>query len=96
MSDVVLRAMARNALRHPDAKPRVGYAVAPLLSAGHAPDCQFRIAETCAIPVECEHGHDCCPICDPCTCGKNATSNEVEDLPHTAASIPATGADRDG
>jgi hypothetical protein len=43
--------------------------LAPTLARGHKPDCQFRIAETCAIPVECEHGHDVCPICDPCTCG---------------------------
>lgn len=20
------------------------------------------------IGIECEHGYDCCPICDPCTC----------------------------
>lgn len=36
----------------------------------HKPDCRFRIALTCAIPIECEeHKFDVCPTCDPCTCG---------------------------
>lgn len=39
------------------------------LSKNHKPTCRFRLAETCAIPVECEHGYDVCPECDPCTCG---------------------------
>ena len=39
-----------------------------LLSFGHNKACRFRIAETCALPVECEHGYDVCPKCDPCTC----------------------------
>lgn len=30
--------------------------------------CRFRLAATGSIGIECEHGHDVCPICDPCTC----------------------------
>jgi len=44
-------------------------AVAPTLSVQHKRTCRFRIAETCAVGVECEHGYDVCPMCDPCTCG---------------------------
>lgn len=35
----------------------------------HAPDCKWRVALLCAIPIECPHGYDVCPECDPCTCG---------------------------
>lgn len=34
----------------------------------HEPSCRFRKSTTCAVPIECEHGYDVCPICDPCTC----------------------------
>lgn len=34
----------------------------------HLPECAFRIASECAAAIECEHGFDCCPTCDPCTC----------------------------
>lgn len=34
----------------------------------HHEACLFRGAVTCAIGIECEHGYDVCPICDPCTC----------------------------
>jgi hypothetical protein len=37
-------------------------------------NCAFRIAITCAIPIECEHGYDVCPKCDPCTCFKKEES----------------------
>lgn len=46
--------------------------LAPVLSAGHAEACEFFIAETCAIAIECEHGYDVCPTCDPCTCGRKS------------------------
>ena len=36
----------------------------------HKPKCAFRISATCAVGIECEHGRDVCPICDPCTCDK--------------------------
>lgn len=35
----------------------------------HADGCKFRAAALCSIGIECEHGRDVCPICDPCTCG---------------------------
>jgi hypothetical protein len=39
----------------------------------HKEGCQYRLALTCAIPIECEeHGFDVCPTCDPCTCGEAA------------------------
>lgn len=34
----------------------------------HKDGCKFRLASTCAVPFECEHGFDACPTCDPCTC----------------------------
>lgn len=34
----------------------------------HKPECRFRRAMTCAIPISCYHEHDVCPECDPCTC----------------------------
>lgn len=38
--------------------------------AAHVEGCRFRLAATCAIPIECDHGRDVCPICDPCTCAE--------------------------
>lgn len=32
------------------------------------PKCRFRVSSTCAVPIECDHGYDVCPMCDPCTC----------------------------
>ncbi len=34
----------------------------------HAVECKFRIAATGSVAIECDHGYDVCPICDPCTC----------------------------
>ena len=36
------------------------------------PRCAYLIAVTCAVPIECEHGYDACPECDPCTCASPA------------------------
>jgi len=36
---------------------------------GHKVKCKFRVSTLCAVPIECEHGFDVCPQCDPCTCG---------------------------
>lgn len=37
---------------------------------GHPdPECRFRRSATCPVPIECDHGYDVCPECDPCTCG---------------------------
>jgi len=34
----------------------------------HLPECAYRLASTGRVPVQCDHGFDCCPECDPCTC----------------------------
>lgn len=34
----------------------------------HNENCPFRKAATCAVAIECDHGFDVCPECDPCTC----------------------------
>jgi hypothetical protein len=34
----------------------------------HTKGCRFRLAMTCAVAIECDHGFDVCPECDPCTC----------------------------
>ena len=39
-----------------------------LINREHELGCKFRRAATCAVPIECEHGSDVCPSCDPCTC----------------------------
>lgn len=44
---------------------------------GHERDCKMRLAFHSAAPIECEHGYDACPICDPCTCGKRPTYEEA-------------------
>ena len=38
----------------------------------HEPECRFRKALTSAVGIECEHGYDTCPECDPCTCAGSA------------------------
>ena len=35
----------------------------------HAPNCKFGKAMR-GIAIECEHGYDVCPVCDPCCCEK--------------------------
>jgi len=34
----------------------------------HKEGCRYWRALVCSVPIECEHGHDVCPTCDPCTC----------------------------
>jgi hypothetical protein len=41
----------------------------------HAPGCLFRQAAAGGLAVNCEHGRDVCPTCDPCTCG---ASGEID------------------
>lgn len=36
----------------------------------HDSNCKYRKAATCPVGIECDHGYDVCPICDPCTCEK--------------------------
>jgi len=50
----------------------------------HLDGCRFLRAATCAVPIECSHGRDCCPICDPCTCGAGVLASDLEQ-PHTEA-----------
>lgn len=42
----------------------------------HSSECRFRISATCAIPIECEHGYDVCPICDVCNCGAGVVEED--------------------
>lgn len=44
--------------------------VCGVIDAHPDPDCKYRLAVTCHVALECEHGHDVCPHCDPCTCKK--------------------------
>lgn len=41
---------------------------APRPPSRHKPDCTFWRALSGPVAIECEHGYDVCPICDPCTC----------------------------
>jgi hypothetical protein len=34
----------------------------------HRADCPERRARASVVALECDHGYDVCPICDPCTC----------------------------
>lgn len=34
----------------------------------HSELCRLFVAANCPVGVECEHGVDVCPICDPCNC----------------------------
>lgn len=40
------------------------------IKAKHKEDCLYRVSATCVVPIECDHGADVCPICDPCTCNE--------------------------
>lgn len=42
----------------------------------HAESCRFRLALTCAVPIECEHGCDVCPECDACDCGAGVEAQD--------------------
>jgi hypothetical protein len=30
--------------------------------------CKYRVAAASSVAIECDHGYDVCPLCDPCTC----------------------------
>lgn len=34
----------------------------------HHEHCWFLAAVSCPVAIECPHGYDVCPRCDPCTC----------------------------
>lgn len=38
------------------------------VTSAHLITCPYRTAVTCAVAIECPHGFDACPKCDPCTC----------------------------
>lgn len=42
--------------------------------AAHKSSCKYRIAKTASVGIECGHGYDVCPICDPCDCIANKES----------------------
>jgi len=42
--------------------------VCHVIDAHPDPECGYRISVTCSVPIECPHGFDVCPECDPCTC----------------------------
>lgn len=49
----------------------------------HAEGCPQWRAMCCTTPIECPHGYDVCPVCDPCTCGPailNEPPSETERL----------------
>jgi hypothetical protein len=39
----------------------------------HKPGCRFLRAASLSVELECHHGFQACPICDPCDCGAGAT-----------------------
>jgi hypothetical protein len=47
------------------------------MRARHKPDCRFIKAAAGSIPIECEHGHDVCAKCDPCTCEAGVTAEDL-------------------
>lgn len=58
------RKIARNS-----ANRRAKSAVRKVGQPGHAASCPEHLARTGGAAIECRHGYDCCPECDPCTCG---------------------------
>lgn len=42
----------------------------------HSPYCKLRIAADGTVGIECEHGQDCCPVCDACTCPAGQSSTK--------------------
>ncbi len=42
----------------------------------HREGCAFRKAIESSVGIECEHGFDVCPYCDPCTCQQIAEKDE--------------------
>lgn len=43
----------------------------------HAEDCKFRIAAAMAFAIACDHGHDVCAQCDPCSCGAEVAAADL-------------------
>ena len=47
----------------------------------HDEACRYRRAAAGSVAIECEHGYDVCPICDPCTCEKLAAHRAKKGTP---------------
>lgn len=63
---------------HPAGCPTCGHlACVCATRTGHRPGCAFRAAVTSSVGIECEHGRDVCPICDPCTCDQAEERNDA-------------------
>jgi hypothetical protein len=46
----------------------------------HVEGCQYLTSMRCPVGIECEHGYDVCPLCDPCTCKEINTPLELASL----------------
>lgn len=46
----------------------------------HTKDCKLHKAMNRITLFECVHGHDVCPICDPCTC-RDHLGNSLPPMP---------------
>jgi hypothetical protein len=62
----------------PLARRPAGAVLARVLFLDHTESCPTRLAEACSVPIECEHGYDVCPVCDACTCGTDAPSDQPD------------------
>lgn len=52
----------------------------------HVEGCHYRLATT-GVAIECEHGFDVCPTCDPCTCKESDKGTKAESQ-HTMPQVP--------
>ena len=48
----------------------------------HKKNCPYYRAMTCAVGIECAHGYDVCPMCDPCTCDDKKNKTDSKKLPN--------------
>lgn len=44
----------------------------------HRAGCNYRLAALSPVGVECDHGYDVCPTCDPCDCVAPATGGKED------------------
>lgn len=61
----------------------------------HLPWCPFRRAIESPAAIECEHGWDHCPYCDPCICAdelRKARAEHAAALPRPSPAAPEGGA----
>lgn len=45
----------------------------------HVEGCKYKRALGCPVAIECGHGYDVCPVCDPCTCAQLKNENTSGD-----------------